>query len=259
MFDKNDFENLGNKCKAEEGASSVVLDGSRPWIMRLDGRAFHTFTRGLERPFDKGYRQCMVDAMIALANEFRPNLAYQQSDEITLAFLVPPKTGKNRLFGMRLEKLCSIGGSTATLAFHRAVRSHLPHKSDDNALFDCRVYNTDDPSEHILWRQMDCVRNSVMMAAQAEFGHKQLHGVSHGKALDMLAENGLRWSEREAWEKYGTFARKVTVERFLTDEEMLNIPEKFRPIEKVKRGEIELFSKKFSPEMLTLSLEPLED
>lgn len=259
MFSKQEFDSLGDRCKAEESAGSVQLDGSKPWVMRLDGRAFHTFTRGLERPFDTNYRQCMVNAMCELVKEFRPNLAFQQSDEITLAFLVPPKEGRNRLFNMRLEKLCSIGASTATLAFNRTVWDLLPEKQNQNALFDARCYNTERPEDHILWRQLDCVRNSVAMAAQANFSHKQLHGVGHVEMLEMLDKIGKKWSNCEDWQRYGTFARKISTERLLTDEELEKIAPEFRPSGPVIRSQIELASRKFDPKMLTLSTKPLKD
>lgn len=259
MFSKQEFDALGDRCKGEESVGSIELDGTRPWVMRLDGRAFHTFTRGLERPFDSRYRQCMVEAMTSLAKEFRPNLAFQQSDEITLAFLVPPKEGKNRLFGMRLEKLCSIGAATATLAFNRAVWELLPEKRDWDALFDARCYNTDTPEDHILWRQIDCVRNSVAMVAQANFSHKQLHGVGHVEMLEMLDKIGKRWSNCEDWQRYGTFARKISMERLLTDQELEKISPEFRPTGPVVRSQIELVSRKFDSRMLTLSTKPTKD
>ena len=258
MFSKQEFDSLGDRCKTEENLGSVQLDGSKSWIMRLDGRAFHTFTRGLERPFDANYRQCMVEAMCALVKEFRPNLAFQQSDEITLAFLVPPKTGKNRLFNMRVEKLCSIGGSLATLEFNRSAWELLPEKRNQNALFDARCYNTENLQQHILWRQLDCVRNSVAMAAQANFSHKQLHGVGHVEMLDMLDKAGKRWSNYEDWQRYGTFARKIGVERLLTEDELEKIGPEFRPTGPVLRSQIELTSCKFDPRMLTLSTNPIE-
>lgn len=49
MAKKND--SLGDRMKGYEDVSRNFLTRRVPAIIRLDGKAFHTFTKGMEKPF----------------------------------------------------------------------------------------------------------------------------------------------------------------------------------------------------------------
>lgn len=197
----------------------AIPEGS--WcIIRVDGRAFHTYTRPFKKdgPFSSKIIAAMNAAAVALLNEFKAELVYWQSDEITL--VIPPERIP---FSGKTHKLNSIAASVATAAFNREmVLEDVP-----DAIFDARAFAGDreDCALCIMWRQRDCIKNSVSAAAQSVYSHKQLEGRNTDDKISMMAENGLDWHAYSYGIKYGTFIRKVNVE-IPVDELKSEIPEK---------------------------------
>lgn len=205
-----------------------------PVIARMDGRAFHTYTRGLPRPFSEGLHAAMVKATGYLVENFHASIGYTQSDEISLCWR------SLDMFDGREQKLASLLAAAATWAFNDAVRTLLPEKAGKAALFDARVWavpNTEVAVEHFVWREADATRNSLTMLAQAHFSHKQLQGVKSALKHDMLHVIGVNWNDEPACFKRGSFIRRQTTERLLTEEELARIPEKHRPTAPVTRSE----------------------
>ena len=191
---KNDA--FGDKVKAFESASAkVVLDEDQPMCVRLDGKAFHTFTRGLARPYDKRLSDAMVETMNYLVEKTDARLGYTQSDEITLIYF---KTAPHQqtYFGSRVQKLTSVLASMATAKFNHEVTKNIPEKADLFAFFDCRVWNVptlQDAADVFIWRQDDAIKNSVSMAAYSKFSDKKLLGKSSKEKIQMLADVGIDW------------------------------------------------------------------
>ncbi len=206
---KNDA--FGDKVKAFESASAkVVLDESQPMCVRLDGKAFHTFTRGLARPYDKRLSDAMVETMNYLVEKTDARLGYTQSDEITLVYF---KTAPHQqtYFGSRVQKLTSVLASMATAKFNSEVAKNIPEKADLFAFFDCRVWNVptlQDAADVFIWRQDDAIKNAVSMAAHAKFSDKKLHGKSSKEKIAMLSEVGIDWHEYPEFFKSGTYAMR---------------------------------------------------
>lgn len=48
-----DTSALAKRMKKYEAVSKNVLMRRTPVIIRVDGRAFHTFTKGFQKPFDE--------------------------------------------------------------------------------------------------------------------------------------------------------------------------------------------------------------
>lgn len=61
MAKEND--SLGDRMKGYEGVSRNFLTRRVPAIIRLDGKAFHTFTKGMKKPFDSVLTQTMQETM----------------------------------------------------------------------------------------------------------------------------------------------------------------------------------------------------
>ena len=80
-------DGLGDRCKGYEAADAGrrAVRG-QPLIARLDGRAFHTFTRDLKRPYEHGMSIAMIETARYLLDEMNALVGYTQSDEITLAW-----------------------------------------------------------------------------------------------------------------------------------------------------------------------------
>lgn len=88
----SDNTNLGDRMKGYEREVNIIQwDGSRPIVIRLDGRAFHSATKYIKEPFNDKLIEIMDETAYNLAEEFNPLLTYVQSDEISMVFYAPKK------------------------------------------------------------------------------------------------------------------------------------------------------------------------
>ncbi|QBQ74714.1 tRNA synthase [Burkholderia phage BcepSauron] len=231
---------MGNQMKAFEAQETGREFMPETYIVaRLDGRAFHTFTRGLERPYSKRFSRCMLTTAAALVEDFHADLAYTQSDEITLMW--EPRAQENLPFAGRIFKFNSLLAARASVAFLRAVAQEIPEKAHLNPLFDCRAFAT--PNEEVafsqfLWREIDATRNSLMMLAQAHYSHKELHGKGSAAQHDLLHARGINWNDEPAFFKRGTYLRRLNYMRTLSDAELARIPVAKRPDGPVIRSNV---------------------
>ncbi|VEH94157.1 Uncharacterized conserved protein (plasmid) [Tsukamurella tyrosinosolvens] len=114
-------DTLGDRIKRYEAASSHTLSPRTPVMIRVDGRAFHTFTRGCERPFDARVVESMVEAARFTAADMAGfRLAYVQSDEATFLIDDLASLQSQPWFGNKAHKLVSLSASLFTAAFNRA-------------------------------------------------------------------------------------------------------------------------------------------
>ncbi len=200
-------DGLGNRMKSYERVSQTTLMPHAYHIIRVDGRAFHSYLKGARKPFDEMFIDDMMKVGKALLGEVSGSIvAYGQSDEISVLFQdLEPQA--QPWFGGRVQKIASIAASIASLALAR-VRG-----ADGDAQFDARVFtlpNVTEVANYFLWRQRDAVRNSVSMAAQAKFSHRELHGKNSGEMQEMLhLHHGINWNDYPVACKRGWLAYKV--------------------------------------------------
>lgn len=193
---------LADRMKRYEAVYQYRLTPRSPVIVRVDGRAFHTYTRNCQRPYDPDLRNAMVFATQALVREMQGcKLAYQQSDEASFVLTDYDRLESQGWFNYELSKIVSLSASifTATFArFHRAPQ--LP-------AFDARAFvvPVHDVPNYFVWRAKDWARNSLTMLAQTHFSPQQLHGKNQAAMHEMLHQIGVNWADRAAWEKCGTF------------------------------------------------------
>jgi tRNA(His) guanylyltransferase len=202
---------LGDRMKAYEATYRALLPRRTYTLLRLDGRAFHSYLRGATKPFDETFMADMDAVAEALCDEIAGAVfAYTQSDEISVLVTDFSSIGTEPWFGGVVAKQLSVSASLATAV----LNERRPGK---RALFDARLFTLADPVEvanYFLWRQRDCVRNSISMAAQARFSHKQLHGVSTGQMQELLwSEHGINWNDYPDGCKRGRVAQRRTGER----------------------------------------------
>lgn len=242
------LDTLGDRMKSQEAFStSRYADKTLPIVARLDGRSFHTFCHGLERPYSLRFLLCMESTMCSLVEEFHCSVGYTQSDEITLVWAPLKSPTSEHPFGGRFQKLESILAAHASVVFMKNVQEYLEEKAHMNPTFDCRVWqppSAEDAVNALLWRQRDAIKNAISMVAQANFSHKQLHGKSTNQMLDMLLVDkqisfeGKQYSNRF---KRGIFAKRLKAERFLTADELALIPKEHRPSGPVMRSRVTYF------------------
>ena len=235
---KNNYE-----CRAR-----TYLTRRTPVAIRIDGKAFHTFTRGLKRPFDDIPITSMQQTMKKLCENIQGCVfAYTQSDEITLILQDYATLTTDAWFDYEVQKITSISASMATLYFNQFFAKNVDywtdnyfeawHHSDDDdkylealdkcckvgAMFDSRCFNV--PQEEvcnlIYWRQLDATRNSIQMVGQAFFSHSQLQGKSCNNIQDMLMdEYKINWNNYPTCKKRGTACYRDNEGNWVIDKNM---------------------------------------
>lgn len=208
------FEEMGDEFKRYEKNFTLAKFSPESVIMcRLDGRAYHSFCKGLEKPFSQHFIDCMKHTCIELGKEFNPSLIYCQSDELTVVFF-----NEDRMFDGTVQKYISTMAAYASVRFNEKVRELIPSHINKFPTFDCRVYQL--PSrqkafENVVWRQIDAMKNSVSLLATQYFSPKQLSGKSTKQRKEMLfMEKGVSWNDLNEANQYfgrGAFFKRVPV------------------------------------------------
>lgn len=238
-MEKDDF---GDRMKGYEGAEAMrKLMPLLPIMVRLDGRAFHTFTRGMARPYDHEFHGLMCETTMHLVKETNAVLGYTQSDEISLVIL--PQGKAEPYFGGRIQKICSILAASCSVKFNWELSRVYPDLGDKFPIFDARVWNVPnllEAANTILWRHQDAVKNSISMAAHAYLGHKKVQGLNgEEKKRLLLSEKNIRWEDYSETSKHGCLILKKTIETPFTTEEIEKLPLKHEarnnPELKIKR------------------------
>ena len=236
-------DDLGTRMKKfYEEVPKYKLYRRTPVAIRIDGKAFHTFTKGFEKPFDTILMTAMQNTMKYLCENIQGCvLGYTQSDEITLILVDYQTLTTDAWFDYEIQKICSISASMATMAFNKffaeAVENHrveweygltpqsveiqkehqkymitLGAAKNKGAMFDARCSNI--PKEEvcnlIYWRQLDATRNSIQMVGQAYFSHNELQGKSCNNIQDMLMDKyNINWNNYPIPCKRGTCCIKT--------------------------------------------------
>lgn len=213
---------LGTRCKRYEAAGKQLLVPCTPVLARVDGRAFHTFCRGLARPYDVEFHACMWAAALALCKDISGcKLAYVQSDEINLLVTDYESIGTQSHFDYETPKLCSTAAATASVAFLAEFYKRFPDRAvrmlqSGRGLptFDARFYNVprEDVTNIFLWRQRDAERNSLSMQAQAFYSTSELHGQGKSAKHDLLHAKGVNWNNLPTPQKRGVCVLRETYE-----------------------------------------------
>ncbi|MER7331775.1 MULTISPECIES: tRNA(His) guanylyltransferase Thg1 family protein [unclassified Micromonospora] len=212
----SDNTSLGDRMKAYEAATRTVLPRRTYTIIRVDGRAFHSYLHGAEKPYDHQFMEDMDQVAEDLCQEIAGAVfAYTQSDEISVLACDFATPHTQPWFGGVVAKMVS---GSAALASAKMTRRRPQQVA--LALFDSRVFTISDPREvanYFIWRQRDCVRNSITMAAQAQFSHKRLHGVNTGQMQELLwSEKGINWNDYPDGCKRGRVVVKTSGMRQVT-------------------------------------------
>ncbi len=206
-------DEFGDRMKMYEGAEAKrKLMPLLPIVARIDGRAFHKFTKGMDRPFDEALRSCMVGTTTALVKETGACIGYTQSDEISLV-LYSDNIKSQTWFDGRIQKLVSQLAAQATIHFYRLVQEKMPKYADRVPTFDARVWNVPSLTEAanaLVWRELDATKNSLSMAASALYKHSELHGKAGAQLHELLYAKGVNWNDYPAYFKRGTYVQRKT-------------------------------------------------
>lgn len=238
-----DKTTLGDRMKNNyENVNRFYLTRRMPVIIRVDMRAGHTFTKGMNKPFDDVFVKTMQETMEYLCENIQGCvLGYTQSDEISLVLVDYAELTTDAWFGNNLQKMCSVSASMATLAFNKSFSGRvqefmydccdefgddvLPEKQNDYelahnvyfkkfnaAMFDSRVFTIpkEEVCNYLIWRQQDATRNSIQSVGQANFSQKELHGKSCNNIQDMLMlQKSINWNDYSTTLKRGSCCIKI--------------------------------------------------
>lgn len=210
-------QELARRMRALEEVPKTRLDENVPVIIRIDGRSFKNFTKPFERPYDEVFRRAMRNTMLAMCSHIQNCcLGYNFSDEISL--LLIRHQGASAWFDNELEKIVSSTASYATMTFNQKFAQSVTCSPDSQryadslwkACFDARAFNIPEDSldDYFLWRQTDCIRNSVTAAVLALPGYdaNTLQMKKLPELLQILQAAGTPWDNYFVQDRYGSFA-----------------------------------------------------
>jgi len=236
---------LGDRMKSNyESCTRTFLPRRNYTLIRVDGRAFHTLTRTMEKPFDQGF----ICAMNATAEYLCQNImgaqfAFTQSDEISVLVTDFARIGTEAWYGNNLQKMCSVSAGLATEAFNKSrILNFIKSFNWNNSLyneyskseellnslehyiswgvFDSRVFQIPQRTEvinYFRWRQQDTVRNSISSVAHSLYSQKELQGKNSSQLQELIFQKGTNWNELDAGLKRGRVTVKTSDGRgFLT-------------------------------------------
>lgn len=257
----NKKDSLGDRMKEfYENRAKVYLTRRTPVIIRLDGKAFHSFTKGFKKPYDEIFHNTMNETMKYLCENIQGcKIGYTQSDEITLLLTDYDTLTTDAWFNYGMQKMCSIAASMATMVFNRYFDEQVDEYCKENyinccglrdvlsiysipelkevdsvlvaylnsidkgAMFDARVFNI--PKEEItncfIWRQQDATRNAIQMLGQCNFSHQELQGKSCNDIQDMLMiQKNINFNDMATAFKRGACCIKTENEGWVIDTEI---------------------------------------
>lgn len=210
-------DEFGDRMKSYEATESArTLTPGLPVYVRLDGRSFSKFTKEMRRPYDRKLSYIMVEVTKELAKQFKADLAYTQSDEISLGW-VNTNPEIEFMFGGRIQKIVTVLAGIASAKFNQLCM-RIDAKFCERAInlvpsFDARIFQVPSTMELMnafLWREQDGRRNAISMAAQSRYSHKQLQGVKTKQMLEMMAADGVDYDEfYPQFFRVGTYINRV--------------------------------------------------
>jgi tRNA(His) 5'-end guanylyltransferase len=225
---KNDA--LGDRMKEfYEDRTRIKLPRRTFTIIRIDGKAFHTYTKGLQRPFDQGLIDDMNETTAYLCKNIQgAKFGYVQSDEISLVLTDFDELGTHAWFDNNLQKMVSVAASMATARFNQLRMARATWEGNDIegmldvddiqnfklAMFDARAFQIpfiDEVKNYFIWRQQDAVRNSISSVVQSLYSTKELHGVKTDQMQELIFQKGINWNDYDFRMKRGAVIGKVEV------------------------------------------------
>jgi tRNA(His) guanylyltransferase len=221
-------DTLGDRMKGNyEDRTRISLPRRSYTIIRIDGKAFHTYTKGLKRPFDNGLIGDMdKTASYLCKNIMGAKFAYVQSDEISILITDFGDINTQAWFDNNLQKMASVSASMATAKFNqlRMMRKCISESDVEGYLdfsdlesfkmaeFDARVFQIPQRTEvenYFIWRQQDATRNSISSVAQSLYSPKELNKKNTNDMQEMIFQKGINWNDYSFREKRGGIIGKV--------------------------------------------------
>lgn len=212
-------DNLGDRMKSFEQCFRTFIPTGMPIVLRLDGKSFHSYTKGCKRPIDENLVNCMNETVKYLcANLQGAQLGYVQSDEISILINNYTSLESQPVFGNSLNKILSISAGMAS-AFFTMNSASIFNGVPKLAVFDSRLFvlPKEEVNNSFLWRQQDCTRNSIQMLARSLYSHKELHNKNTSDLQELCFQKGINWNDLPTYQKRGRCIVKSKVTKECKD------------------------------------------
>jgi tRNA(His) 5'-end guanylyltransferase len=223
------FKSLKDKCNYYRDLTDYRLMPNSYILVMIDGKNFSKLVKNkFEKPFDDWFISTMDKTAVHLCKEVQNCVgAFVQSDEISL--IIKDNTLTSVPFDGRLCKLQSIIPSIATSFFNKELikRNLISGMSVDDITkmpdycFDCKAWTVPTVNDAIAWilyRQIDCIRNSKQQFAQTYMTHKSLLNKDTDMQVALCLETtGNDWNAIENNKKYGRLFNKLPVKKYTPD------------------------------------------
>lgn len=214
-----DKTSLGDRMKKFERAFKYALPPRMPFIIRVDGKAFHTLTKGMERPFDDKLIWLMNIVANSLCSEIQgAQLAYVQSDEVSILVHNYKRFESQGWFDNQVQKMASVSAAIASSMFTGMSEKTLGELKI--AQFDSRVFVLPESEvcNYFIWRQQDFERNSVQMLARSLYSHRECHQMNNAELQEMCWKKGNNWNDLPIHLRRGRCVTRQEVSLFASDE-----------------------------------------
>lgn len=198
-------DSLGDRMKSYENSYRISLPIRMPVILRIDGKAFHTYTKGCKRPVDENLISVMNETAIYLCRNMQgAKVAYVQSDEISILLNNYTDIDTQAWFDNNLQKMVSVSAGMASAVF-TGLSGKIWGGITKLAFFDSRAFilPKEDVNNYFLWRQQDATRNSVQMLARTLYSHKELENKNNSQLQDLCWQKGINWNDCPISQKRG--------------------------------------------------------
>lgn len=214
-------DSLGDRMKSfYEDRTRIYLVRKTYTIIRIDGKSFHSYTKGFDRPFDWNLISMMDEtAKYLCQNIMGAKFAFVQSDEISILLTDFDSIKTEAWFDNNLQKMASVSASMATRSFNEKYLNRFGSECMRWAEFDSRVFQIPQLEEvinYFIWRQQDTTRNSVSSVAQSLYSSKELHGKNQSDMQEMIFQKGINWNDYDPKLKRGRSIEKRSYEKNMT-------------------------------------------
>jgi len=219
-------DSLGDRQKGYEDAFRHHLPMRMPVMLRVDGKAFHSYLKEVKTPFHKGIVDCMNETAKYLCEHIQgAQIAFIQSDEISILINNYKELNSQAWFQNNIQKMVSVSASMASVIFTMNSDKIWGDDSIDGgdgypiylplrkpAFFDARawVLPKEDVCNAFLWRQQDATRNSVQMLARSLYSHKECNNKNNSELQEMCFQKGINWNNCPTSQKRGRCVVKKT-------------------------------------------------
>jgi len=205
-------DSLGDRIKGYEDSYRVTLPGRLPIILRLDGKAFHSYTKGLKRPVDESLVNAMNETAKYLCQSIQGcQIAYVQSDEISLLLNNFKTLDTQSWYDNTLQKMVSVSAAMASAKFTSISDTIFGYMK--LAMFDSRAFilPKEEVCNYFIWRQQDATRNSVQMLARSLYSHKALENKDNSELQELCFQKGINWNDCPISQRRGRCLVKTQV------------------------------------------------